>query len=524
MSAKRKHVTLTLEDKCKIIKRLDSGESLGKLASEYGVGKSTVFDIKSKRDKIISHCSRTECGPGKRQTLRTAENVDVEQALYTWIVQQRAKNNMLSGDIIAEKARHFYREMIGNDNFQASSGWVWNFKKRFGIRVLSLTGEKVSSDDNAFELFKTKFQNEISEKGFNREQVYNVDESGLYWKSLPRKTLVLAGEKEAPGRKISKERITFFPCANAAGTHKLRMAVIGKSKNPRPFKNFVLPVTYFSQKSAWMNRQIFLEWFHNDFVTSVRNHLKAINLPQKAILLLDNCPGHPAAEDLVSDDKNIYAVYLPPNVTALGQPMDQHVIAGIKSRYKKSMLYSVVSSDESLEIVMKRLTIKDAVINLVKAWDETSQGNIVSSWCKLWPLPQRPPNENSSDALVPDIVHVLQAVHKQTDDLITEDDVNEWLNEEEAGLGNEILSDAEIIQRVREEAESGDEEADHGEEEPTQSVKHAEAMQAFNTCLAWADENNIPVPQILNLRRLRDEAFRKSLKKAGQKTIQDFFK
>lgn len=27
-------------------------------------------------------CERTECGPGKRKTLRTAENVDVEQAYY----------------------------------------------------------------------------------------------------------------------------------------------------------------------------------------------------------------------------------------------------------------------------------------------------------------------------------------------------------------------------------------------------------------------------------------------------------
>lgn len=139
-------------------------------------------------------------------------------------------------------------------------------------------------------------------------------------------------------------------------------------------------------------------------------------------------------------------MYLPPNVTALGPPMDQHVIARIKMRYKRSLLYSVVSSDDSLETVIKRLTIKDAVINLVKAWDETTQGNIVSSYTKLWPLPQRPPKESSSVAsIVPEIFDVLRAAHEQTDDLITEDDVTEWLNEEEAGLGNEQLSDAEII-------------------------------------------------------------------------------
>lgn len=107
--------------------------------------------------------------------------------------------------------------------------------------------------------------------------------------------------------------------------------------------------------------------------------------------------------------------------------MDQLVIAGIKMRYKRSLLYSVVSSDDSLETVIKRLTIKDEVINLVKVWDETTQGNNVSSWTKLWPLPQRPPNESSSVAsIVPDLVYVLQSAHEQTNDLITEDD--EWLS------------------------------------------------------------------------------------------------
>lgn len=84
--------------------------------------------------------------------------MDVEQALYTLLVQQRARNNMLSGDIITEKAKCFYRKMMGNDNFQASDGWVCNIKKRYGIRMLSLAGKKVSGDVPAFESFKTQFQ------------------------------------------------------------------------------------------------------------------------------------------------------------------------------------------------------------------------------------------------------------------------------------------------------------------------------------------------------------------------------
>lgn len=68
---------------------------------------------------------------------------------------------------------------------------------------------------------------------------------------------------------------------------------------------------------------------------------------------------------------------------------------------------------------IKCLTIKDVVLKLVKAWSETSQQNIVSSWAKL---PQRPIGKNSKDAsIVPDIVHIPQVFHKQTDNHLTED-------------------------------------------------------------------------------------------------------
>lgn len=47
---------------------------------------------------------------------------------------ENKNKNMLNGNIIAEKARFFYQEMIGKDYFRASKGWVDNFKKRFGIK------------------------------------------------------------------------------------------------------------------------------------------------------------------------------------------------------------------------------------------------------------------------------------------------------------------------------------------------------------------------------------------------------
>ncbi|GFW92341.1 hypothetical protein TNCV_3588621 [Trichonephila clavipes] len=42
---KRKHSTLTLKDKLEVLKRLDKGEGVTKLATEFNVGKASVGDI-----------------------------------------------------------------------------------------------------------------------------------------------------------------------------------------------------------------------------------------------------------------------------------------------------------------------------------------------------------------------------------------------------------------------------------------------------------------------------------------------
>ena len=65
----------------------------------------------------------------------------------------------------------------------------------------------------------------IEEEGLSLSQVYNCDETGLYWKALPTKTLASQREEKAPGYKVSKERVTILACANATGDHKLPLTM-----------------------------------------------------------------------------------------------------------------------------------------------------------------------------------------------------------------------------------------------------------------------------------------------------------
>jgi hypothetical protein len=60
--------------------------------------------------------------------------------------------------------------------------------------------------------------------------------------------------------KESKQRLMVLACTNAAGTHKLKLTVIGKSARPRALKgsnNF--PVHYHANKRAWITSQLMLD-------------------------------------------------------------------------------------------------------------------------------------------------------------------------------------------------------------------------------------------------------------------------
>ena len=75
---------------------------------------------------------------------------------------------------------------------------------------------------------------------------------------MQNKTVAGGAEKVADGFKMNKELLTVLCCANAAGTHRVKLLVIGKSRQPRAFKNVRhLPVEYSAQSNAWMDTTIF---------------------------------------------------------------------------------------------------------------------------------------------------------------------------------------------------------------------------------------------------------------------------
>ena len=82
-----------------------------------------------------------------------------------------------------------------------------------------------------------------------------------------------------------------------------------------------------------MTSELFMDWFHTCFVSSVKRYLAGKNLSFKVLLLLDNTPSHPM--HLKGTHPNVEVMLLPPNTTSLIQPLDQGVISTFKTYYTR---------------------------------------------------------------------------------------------------------------------------------------------------------------------------------------------
>jgi len=69
---------------------------------------------------------------------------------------------------------------------------------------------------------------------YDLENVYNMDETGLFFHLLPRYSLLMPdGDiSTTKGKNKSKDWVSLIVCTNAVGTHKIPCALIGKPKAP----------------------------------------------------------------------------------------------------------------------------------------------------------------------------------------------------------------------------------------------------------------------------------------------------
>ena len=499
---------ITIDQKIKILDKIGK-KSYTLLCEEYGIGRSTITDIKKRESELRNYKRMVEMGAGGSvKVMKLGKDEELEIALYQWFKQKREQGVPITGPII-NKAKalelHTRLEEVRGDTsfscgFTASSGWLWRFCKRHGIRELSLQGEKLSTDWPAAVNFVPEFQAFISDGGYSIDQLFNCDETGLYYQLLPQKTLAGHFEKSADGRKTQRACVTINACSNATGSIKLPLLFIGKAKNPRCFRNFNqdnLPVIYRNQANAWVNGPLFKDWYHHNFVPFVQDSLREMGIEPKAILLLDNCSAHPNEEELISADGNVISKFLPPNVTSLVQPMDQGVLASLKRHYHTRLLKELVLHDSngvSVVDFLKGINMLKAVEMIASSWNEIHPRTLRLSWRKIIPLEE---DEEHSEDIDDTCVEELHSYFQLLGENVEENEITEWLDADSTDRGYSQLTDDEIIAEVTGQSNSESVASDDPviiQESTRSTISHGEALQMFDNVISWLRQQDCLQP------------------------------
>lgn len=447
--------SISLETKMQVIRRLDSGERQSQISAALNLATSTIRTILKNKEKILSSATATTSSSATRIT-RSRNNIieEMEKRLSIWIDDEIERNMPLSQSIIMEKARRIFNYIQAeasdiSETFVASRGWFNRFKHRNNLHNIKITGEAASGDTKAAAEFPATLKTIIEQGNYPPELVFNVDETGLFWKRMPKRTFLSREEKRAPGFKAAKDRLTLLLGGNASGDFKLKPLLVYHSKNPRAMKGIsksTLPVIWESNKKSWITMKIFQDWFTEHFCPSVKRYCEIKKLEQRALLLIDNAPSHPTNLSDLTTCIPVEVVFLPPNTTALIQPMDQGVISNFKAYYLRrtfKQMFEKTDGEEkqSIREFWKNYNIMNAVANINLSWNEITERSLKGVWKNIWPdLSKSEDIGHSVD--MDEIVEEIVELAKQTGlDEVNVEDVEEIIQETAASLSNDELKE-----------------------------------------------------------------------------------
>ncbi|XP_053567651.1 tigger transposable element-derived protein 1-like [Bombina bombina] len=403
--------SINLDMKLKIIRLYDEGVIQAEIGRKLGFTRTTINTVMKNREKIVAEVKSAT--PVNTTTIRKRDSIvaDMERLLILWIENQTTRHVPVNQAIIQSKALSLFNDLKAKKGeaakdaeFVASRGWFDRFKKRSNLHNIKVQGEAAAADNEAAESYPSEFAKIIEDGGYSMDQIFNVDETGLFWKKMPARTFIARQEKSMPGYKPAKDRITLLLGGNASGTLKLKPLFIYRFQNPRALKNYVktrLPVHWRANKKAWI------------------------------LLLVDNAPGHPRTLDELNP--NIRVEFLPPNTTSLLQPMDQCVIASFKLNYLKRTFSKCIAAidkeegagQEVLSKFWKSYNILDCIKTVRDAWNDIKDTTMKRAWKKL--CPQLADDSEGVDDSVANVTENILEMARQLELEVEPEDVTELL-------------------------------------------------------------------------------------------------
>lgn len=217
---------------------------------------STISKLIKDEDKIRASVASNPALRAYKHVEPKLKFPELDKALAIWVNNAVDSGLTVNGPTIRAQAREFAQQLnIDEGNLKLSNGWLDSAKDRMNLHQIVRHGEAASISPEAVALARSETQQVL--KGYALRDIYNMDETGLFYSMAPDRTLA---SRQLSGVKADKVRITVALCTNADGSDIRTPLFIGHSRKPKCCKGRTpgqLGFYYFHNKSAWMMSSIF---------------------------------------------------------------------------------------------------------------------------------------------------------------------------------------------------------------------------------------------------------------------------
>jgi hypothetical protein len=186
------------------VKQGDVAQFFNTKYNELNIDRSTVSKIWQSREKWLAFLPNLQTSFTFRN--RSVQFPELDKALQFWTSQAVAAGLPLSDMILQQKALEFAQMLnIGEDKIKFSNGWVWRFKERNGLKRVKFSGEANSAPIESLPEERVRLRSILAR--YDKEDIYNADETGLFFRMEPNQTLSTGA---ISGRKMVRKKFVFF--------------------------------------------------------------------------------------------------------------------------------------------------------------------------------------------------------------------------------------------------------------------------------------------------------------------------
>ena len=123
--------------------------------------------------------------------MRNTEHEEVNNIMLEFFIKCRAQNIPVTGLMLQAKAVEI-ASSLQIEKCSASSGWLEVFRHQNNVNFRALCGESANVDKEA--VCDSKRHLAAAVEGYAIEDQFNADETAVFYRQLPKKSMVFKGE------------------------------------------------------------------------------------------------------------------------------------------------------------------------------------------------------------------------------------------------------------------------------------------------------------------------------------------